>query len=256
MLLEGKKGLILGVANKRSIAWQVAKEADKAGAELVLTYQNDRMKKGLDGLVGELERAPRTLPLDVTDPAQMEEAMASIKEHEGHLDFVVHAVAFARREDLTGEYVDTDFEGFAEAMKISAHSFVALSKAVRPLTEGRDASLVTMTYLGAERAVPGYNVMGVAKAALEASVRYLAVDLGKDGTRVNAISAGPIKTLAASGVGGFSKILDHVKERAPLKRNVEGAEVGKATLFFLSDLSSGVTGEVLYVDSGFHAVGY
>jgi enoyl-[acyl-carrier protein] reductase I len=256
MLLEGKIGVVLGVANKRSIAWAIAKRAVEEGAQLVLTYQNERLKENVVELAKDLTPSPLLLPCDVADEKQVEALFAGIREKHGGLDFLVHALAFARREELDGSFLNTAPEGFRIALEVSAYSLIGLARRAVPLMEGRKGSFITLTYLGSERAVANYNVMGVAKAALESSVRYLAADVGPMGHRVNAISAGPIKTLAASGVAGFSKILDFVKERAPLRRNVDALEVADAAMFFLSDLSRGVTGEVLFVDSGFHAIGF
>ena len=255
MLLKDKTGIILGIANKRSIAWHIAKAADREGARLVLTYQGDRFKAGLEKLSGELQQKPLLLPCDVTDTAQVDSLMDAVGKECGHLDFLVHAIAFAQREDLAGAFHETSPDGWDVSLRISAYSLVHLANKAAPLMEGRNGSFVTMTYLGAERVVPNYNVMGVAKAALEASVRYLASDLGPMGHRVNAISAGPIKTLAASGVSGFSSVLGTVAERSPLRRNIDGGDVGDATVFFLSDLSRGVTGQTMYVDSGYHVMG-
>jgi enoyl-[acyl-carrier protein] reductase I len=256
MLLEGKIGVVLGVANKRSIAWAIAKRAVEEGAQLVLTYQNERLKENVLDLAKDLTPSPLLLPCDVADEKQVDALFAGIREKHGGLDFLVHALAFARREELDGSFLNTTPEGFRIALEVSAYSLVGLARRAVPLMEGRKGSFITLTYLGSERAVANYNVMGVAKAALEASVRYLAADVGPMGHRVNAISAGPIKTLAASGVSGFSKILDVVKEKAPLRRNVDALEVADAAIFFLSELSRGVTGEVLFVDSGFHAIGF
>jgi enoyl-[acyl-carrier protein] reductase I len=256
MLLKGKVGVILGVANKRSIAWAIAKRAVEEGAELVLTYQNDRLKENVVELANDLNPKPLLLPCDVADEKQVDALFSGIREKHAGIDFLVHALAFARREELDGSFINTAPEGFRIALEISAYSLVGLARRAVTLMEGRKGSFLTLTYLGSERAVANYNVMGVAKAALESSVRYLACDVGPMGHRVNAISAGPIKTLAASGVSGFSKILDTVKEKAPLRRNVDALEVADAAMFFLSDLARGVTGEVLFVDSGFHAVGF
>lgn len=254
-LLQGKTGVILGVANKRSIAWAIAKAADEAGARLVLTYQGERLLRSLEPLASELTTEPLLLPCDVTDDAQMDEVFARIGQEWGALDFLVHALAYAPKAALEGRFLDTDDDGWRLALKISAQSFPDLARRAAPLMEGRSGSLLTLSYLGAERVVPHYNVMGVAKAALEASVRYAAADLGPAGHRVNAISAGPIKTLAASGISGFSKMLDVVAERSPMKRNVLASEVGDAALFFLSDLSRAVTGAVLHVDCGYGVMG-
>jgi enoyl-[acyl-carrier protein] reductase I len=256
MLLKGKVGVVLGVANKRSIAWAIARRAVEEGAELVLTYQNERLKENVVGLAEELNPKPLLLPCDVSDEKQIDALFDAIRQKHTGIDFVVHALAFARREELEGQFLNTAAEGFQIALSVSAYSLVAIARRAVPLMEGRKGSFLTLTYLGSERAVASYNVMGVAKAALEASVRYLAADVGPMGHRVNAVSAGPIKTLAASGVSGFSKILDIVKERSPLRRNVDVMEVADASIFFLSDLSRGVTAEVLFVDSGFHAIGF
>ena len=253
MLLEGKRGLILGVANKRSIAWGIARSAAREGARLALTFQGERLERNVRQLAGEL-RDPLILPCDVTQDGELDALAASVRESFGGLDFVVHAVAYALREELDGEFVATSREGFRVACDISAYSLTALASRTAPLmTEG--GSIVTLSYLGGERVVPHYNVMGVAKAALEMSVRYLASDLGPRGIRVNAISAGPIKTLAASGVHGISRMLEYHRTHAPLRRNTEQDEVGDAALFLVSPLSRGVTGEVIHVDGGFHVMG-
>ncbi len=254
-MLQGKKGIVLGVANKRSIAWSIAKSADRAGAELVLTYQTERFQRSLLDLTPELSRPPILLPCDVSQEGQMDALFESVRERWGGLDFLVHCLAYARKEDLDGAFSATPWAGWETALQVSSYSFSALAKRALPLMSGRSGSFLTLSYLGAERVVPHYNIMGVAKAALEASCRYLAADVGPQGHRVNAISAGPIRTLAASGVSGFGTILDIVPERAPLRRNVEPAEVGDAALFFLSDLSRAVTGTVLHVDCGFHIAG-
>lgn len=253
MLLEGKKGLILGVANKRSIAWGIAKAAAREGARLALTYQAERFRESLERLAEPLEGA-LLLETDVAQDEQLDACFARIGETFGTLDFMVHAVAYARKEELEGEYVATSREGFGAALDVSAYSFTAVARRAAALMAPAGGSLLTLSYLGGERVVPGYNVMGVAKAALESSVRYLAADLGPRGIRVNAISAGPIRTLAASGVANFPAMLEAFKDKAPLRRNVELDEVGDAALFFLSRLSRGVTGEILFVDCGFHAL--
>jgi enoyl-[acyl-carrier protein] reductase I len=258
MLLKGRKGVILGVANKRSIAWGIAKAAHDQGAELALTYANDRFKEGVEEL-GHSIHVKHYFPCDVARDEEIAALAASLKHSLGHLDFLVHAVAFAKKEELTGGFVDTSREGYHLAQDISSFSLAALCRALKPLLaprgEGRTSSVLTLTYLGATRVVPNYNVMGVAKAALEASVRYLAADLGPAGIRVNAVSAGPIKTLSAAGVSSFSTLLDTLPERAPLRRNVTQEEVGDASVFLLSEMARGVTGEVLFVDAGFHAMG-
>jgi enoyl-[acyl-carrier protein] reductase I len=253
-LLEGKTGLIMGVANKRSIAWGIANAANQAGARLVLTYQNDRLGENVRELAPQLNN-PILLPCDVASDEQIQVLAARIGEEVGHLDFVVHALAYAPREALEGMYADTSREAFRIALDISAYSLVAVSKALLPLMRSRQASIVTLTYLGSERVVQNYNVMGVAKAALEASVRYLANDLGPHGVRVNAISAGPIKTLASSAVGGISNMIKLHAERAPMRKAVDLDEVGEAALFLLSPMSRGISGDVIYVDGGYHILG-
>jgi enoyl-[acyl-carrier protein] reductase I len=254
MLLQGKTGLILGIANKRSIAWGIAKSVSREGARLAVTYQGERLEENVRELAAELQD-PLILPCDVGKDADLDALAASVKEGLGGLDFVVHAVAYALREELDGEFMQTSREGYRIAQDVSSYSLTALAKRTVPLMEGRGGSIVTLTYLGGERVVPHYNVMGVAKAALEMSVRYLASDLGPKGIRVNAISAGPIKTLAASGVHGISKMLEYHRTHAPLRRNTEQDEVGDAALFLVSPLSRGVTGEVIHVDGGFHVMG-
>jgi enoyl-[acyl-carrier protein] reductase I len=251
--LAGKRGLIMGVANDRSIAWGISKAAQEAGAQLAFTYQGDALEKRVRPLA-ESVGSEIVLPCDVTDEASIERTFAEIKEKWGGLDFVVHAIAFSDKNELDGLYLNTTRDNFLRTMDISVFSFTAVAKAAAPLmNEG--GSLVTLTYYGAERVMPHYNVMGVAKAALEASVRYLAADLGPQNIRVNAISAGPIKTLAASGIGDFRYILKWNELNSPLRRNVTIEDVGRSGLFLLSDLGSGVTGEVLHVDSGYHTVG-
>jgi len=253
--LQGKHGLIVGVANKRSIAWAIAQAASAAGARLAVTYQGERLEENVRELSAALTD-PLIMPCDVTDEAQMDQLFAGIEREFGGLDFVVHGAAYARKEDLTAPFVQTSREGFAMALDISAYSLIALSRRALPLLEKRGGgSILTLTYLGSERVFQNYNVMGVAKAALEACVRYLAADLGPKGIRVNAISAGPIKTLAAAGISGFSSILGIYRERAPLRRTVETAEVADAALFLLSSAGRAVTAEVLMVDGGYHATG-
>jgi enoyl-[acyl-carrier protein] reductase I len=253
MLLENKAGIILGVANKRSIAWATAQACIEAGARLAFTYQNERLKENVEGLTAGMD-AP-LVQCDMTKPEEVETTFAVIKEKFGHLDFVVHSLAFAPREALEGEFVFTTREAFQTALDISAYSLVEVARAAAPLMQ-EGGSIVSMTYYGAEKVVQNYNVMGVAKAALEASTRYLASDLGKQNIRVNAISAGPINTLAARGVGNLSTMLKRHAERAPLRRNVEPREVGNAALFLLSHLSSGITGEVLHVDCGYNIMAF
>jgi enoyl-[acyl-carrier protein] reductase I len=254
MLLEGKHGLVLGVANKRSIAWGIAQAAHREGARLALTYQGERLEKNVRQLAEGL-RDPLILPCDVARDEDLRDVAAKVGGEFGGLDFVVHAVAFALREELDGEFVGTSREGYRVAQDISSYSLTALARETAPLMEERGGSIVTLSYLGGERVVPHYNVMGVAKAALEMSVRYLSADLGPRGIRVNAISAGPIKTLAASGVHGLSKMLEYHRTHAPLRKNTEQEEVGDAALFLLSPLSRGITGEVIHVDGGFHVMG-
>jgi enoyl-[acyl-carrier protein] reductase I len=255
MSLTGKTGLIVGVANKRSIAWAIAQSAASAGARLAITYQGERLEENVRELAATLQD-PLLLPCDVTDDQQIAGVFDAIDKEFGGLDFLVHGAAFARREDLAAPFVETTREGFRLALDISAYSLIALSRAAVPLMERRGGgSILTLTYLGSERVFPNYNVMGVAKAALEASVRYLAADLGPRGIRVNAISAGPIKTIAASGISGFSGILQHYRDRAPLRRTVDTAEVADAAMFLLGPAGRAVTAEVLMVDGGYHATG-
>jgi enoyl-[acyl-carrier protein] reductase I len=251
----GKHGLIVGVANKRSISWAIAQATAARGARLALTYQG-RFEEHVNELSQELGQEPLVLPCDVTSDADIDAVFANIDRDLGGLDFVVHGAAFAMREDLSAPFHQTSREGFRVAMDISAYSFVALARRAAPLLEKRGGgSMLTLTYLGSERVFPHYNVMGVAKAALEATVRYLAADLGPRNIRVNAISAGPIKTLAAAGISGFSGILNVYRERAPLRRNIETSEVGEVAAFLLSDAGKAITGEVLMVDAGFHVTG-
>ncbi|MBN9233305.1 MULTISPECIES: enoyl-ACP reductase FabI [Phyllobacteriaceae] len=252
-LMAGKRGLILGVANNRSIAYGIAKACVDHGAQVALTYQGEAFKKRVEPLAAELG-AHVVGHCDVTDPESLDTVFDNVSKLWGGLDFLVHAIAFSDKEELTGRYVETSRDNFLRTMDISVFSFTTIAKRAEPLmTNG--GSLLTLTYYGAEKVMPHYNVMGVAKAALEASVRYLAVDLGSKGIRVNAISAGPIKTLAASGIGDFRYILKWNEYNAPLKRTVSPEEVGDSGLYFLSDLSRGVTGEVHHVDSGYHVVG-
>jgi enoyl-[acyl-carrier protein] reductase I len=251
--MAGKKGLIMGIANERSLAWGIARTVAAHGAELAVTYQGEVMEKRVRPLAAQLE-ATLVMPADVTDAASLDAVFATIAESWRRLDFVVHAIAYADKEELKGRYLDTSAANFQKSLMISCYSFTDLCRRATPLmTAG--GSLLTLTYVGAERVTPHYNVMGVAKAALEASVRYLAVDLGGDGIRVNAISAGPVKTLAASGIGDFRYILKWNEYNSPLKRNTTLEDVGGAALFVLSDLAAGTTGEILHVDSGYHVVG-
>jgi enoyl-[acyl-carrier protein] reductase I len=253
--LADKVGLVIGVANKRSIAWAIARAAGEAGATLALTFQNERLEENVRDLAASLTD-PLLLPCDVTDDEQIDRVFAAIDERYGRLDFLVHGAAFANPEDLDHPFVQTSREGFRKALDISAYSLVGVSRRALPLMErAGGGSILTLTYLGAERVFPNYNVMGVAKAALEASVRYLASDLGPKNIRVNAISAGPIKTLAAYGISGFSSILQTYRDRAPLRRTVETSEVADAALFLLGPAGRAVTGEVLMVDGGYHVMG-
>lgn len=254
-LLEGKTYVIMGVANKRSIAWGIARSLHAAGARLIFTYQGERLQKNVQELADTLDRDDSLLfPCDVTKDEEIEKAFNSIKEEVGVIHGVAHCIAFAKTEELQGEFVQTSREGYHLAQDISSFSLVAVAKAAKDLmTEG--GSIVTMTYLGGERVVPNYNVMGVAKAALDANVKYLANDLGKYNIRVNSISAGPIRTLAAKGVKGFNAIFKTIEEKAPLRRTVSQEEVGDTALYLFSDLSRGVTGECIHVDAGFNIMG-
>lgn len=252
-LLAGKRGLIMGVANDRSLAWGIAAVAAANGAELAFTYQGEALQKRVVPLA-ESVNAPIVMPCNVADDASMDALFAAIKEKWGSLDFLVHAIAFSKKEELSGKYVNTTRENFLLSLDVSCYSFTSLARRAAEIMPN-GGSLLSLTYVGAERVMPHYNVMGVAKAALEASVRYLAVDLGPKGIRVNAISAGPVKTLAASGIGDFRYILRWNEINAPLKRNVTQLEVGHNALYLLSDLGTGMTGEVLHVDAGYHTVG-
>ena len=252
-MLENRNGIVFGVANKRSIAWACAQSLAGAGARLAFTYQSERLRENVEELAATLGE-PVLAQCDVQKPEEVEETFRTVGERFGRLDFIVHSLAYAPREALEGEYVQTTREAFQTALDISAYSLAVLARAAQPLmTEG--GSIVSMTYYGAEKVVSGYNVMGVAKAALEASTRYLAADLGKHQIRVNTISAGPINTLAARGVGNLSAMLRHHADHAPLKRNVEAREVGNVALFLCSPLSSGITGEVIHVDCGYNIMG-
>jgi enoyl-[acyl-carrier protein] reductase I len=252
-LMAGKRGLIMGIANERSLAWGIAKAVHAQGAELALTYQGEALMKRVVPLAEQLE-APIVLPADVTDDASLDTLFATIAARWGRLDFVVHAIGYTDKEALRGRYLEVGAATFARTMHISVYSFTDLARRAESLMPDGGA-LLTLTYLGAERVTPHYNVMGVAKAALEASVRYLAVDLGGQRIRVNAISAGPVKTLAASGIGDFRYILKWNEYNSPLKRNTTIEDVGGAAVYLLSDLGAGTTGEVLHVDSGYHVVG-
>lgn len=253
-LFKDKRVLVFGIANERSIAWGITQAMKKHGARFAITYAGEALEKRVVPLAEEIG-AELTLPCDVTNDAQVEALFAEVKEKWGGIDVLIHAVAYANREDLAGLYVDTSREGFKTALEISAYSLVLLARHSAPLMQPEGGSIVTLTYYGAEKVVQGYNVMGIAKAALEASVRYLAADLGPQNIRVNAISAGPIKTLAASGIRGFKNILHIVEEKAPLRRNVTQDDVANTALYLCSELGNGVTGEVIYVDSGYNIMG-
>jgi enoyl-[acyl-carrier protein] reductase I len=253
--LSGTVGLVVGVANKRSLAWAIAQAANREGAALALTFQGERLEENVRDLAAALPD-PLVLPCDVTDDAQMDAVVAAIDRKHGRLDFVVHGAAFAEREDLARPFLETSRDGFRKALEVSTYSLIALARRAAPLMDRHGGgSILTLTYLGSERVFTNYNVMGVAKAGLEAAVRYLASELGPRNIRVNAISAGPVKTLAASGIAGFSGILQTYRDRAPLRRTVEGSEVADAAVFLLSSAGRGVTAEVLMVDAGFHAMG-
>jgi enoyl-[acyl-carrier protein] reductase I len=255
-LLSGQTGLIFGVAHKTSIAWAIAQALSNAGMRLAFTYQGERLEKNVRDLAEPLEGA-LILPCDVTDDRQIQSVFETVEGTFGRLDTLVHSVAFANKDDLDGQFVDTSREGYLLSQDISSYSLTAITRQAVPLFEkSGGGSVITLTYLGGERVVQNYNVMGVAKAALEMSVRYLASDLGPKNIRVNAISAGPIKTLAARGISGFSKITEQMMERAPMRRNVSAEEVGDTGLFLASRLSRGITGEVIHVDAGFHIVGF
>ena len=253
-MLQNKFGIVFGVANKRSIAWATAQALNEAGARLAFTYQGDRLKENVEGLTKEAMPDSLLIPCDVTRQEEVDETFKRVGQEFGRLDFVIHSIAYAPREALGGEYLDTTSEAFLTALQISAYSLVQLSKAAAPLmTDG--GSIVCMSYYGAEKVVAGYNVMGVAKAALEASTRYLANDLGPRNIRVNAISAGPIQTLSARGVADFGSMLKHAAEKAPLRRNVQAREVGNTAVFLCSSMASAITGEIIYVDCGYNIMG-
>jgi len=253
-LLEGKKAAIFGVANERSIAWAIAEAFYAEGAELAFTYAGEVLEKRVRPLA-EGVGSKIILPCDVTKDEEVEKVFADLRDAWGGLDIVIHAIAFANKEDLANPYVQTSRAGFHLAMDVSAYSLIALAQRAAPLMAERGGAILTLTYMGSEKVIPNYNVMGVAKAALEASVRYLAHDLGPKGVRVNAISAGPIRTLAAAGISDFKSMLHHVAERAPLKRNIDAEEVSKTAVYLCSDLGSAVTGEVLHVDAGYNIMG-
>jgi len=254
--LAGKRALIFGVASNRSIAWGIAQALHREGAELAFTYQNERLRERVEKFAGQLD-SDIVLPCNVEDDNEIEAVFERLDDYWDSFDIIIHSIAYAPKELLEGDYLDNlTREGFNTAHEISSYSLAAIAKAGRHMMQNRpDASIITLSYLGAVRTFPGYNVMGLAKASLEANVRYLAHNLGPENIRVNAISAGPIKTLAAAGIGGFKKIFEHVETNAPLRRNVTIEEVGNAGAFLSSDLSKGITGEILYVDSGYHIVG-
>jgi enoyl-[acyl-carrier protein] reductase I len=254
-LMSGKNVAIFGIANKRSIAWGIAQALHREGARLALNYQNERMEEPVRKLAAELPGDTFLAPCDVTVPGDIERFFAQLSQKFGPLDGLVHSIAFAKREELGGNFVDTSWEGYQLAQHVSAWSLIGLAKGAAPLMEGRDAGIVCLSYYGAEKVVPNYNVMGVAKAALEASTRYLASDLGPRGVRVNAISAGPIKTVSAMGVADFGSLLETMAQKSPLRRNVDQADVGNTALFLLSSLARGITGQTIYVDAGYSIMG-
>jgi len=252
--LEGRTGLVLGVANKRSIAWACAQSLSRAGMRLAFTYANERLENSVRQLAAEFANSV-VLPCDVTKPEEVDQLFENLRNEFGSLDTVVHAIAFARREELVGNFFETTKDGYMIAHEVSAYSLTAVARRAMVLMEGRKGSIITLTYIGSERVVQNYNVMGIAKAALEASVRYLAHDLGPKGIRVNAISAGPIRTASAAGISGFKDILDNIAEHAPLRRNVTADEVGDTCAFLASDASRGITGATIYVDAGYNIMG-
>ncbi len=256
-LVDGKRALVVGVANKRSIAWAIARRLDAEGARVAITFQGERVEKDVTKLVGELINQPvLVVPMDVQDEAQMDAAVAAAAEQMGGIDILVHAVAFARAEDLGGRFIETSLEGFNLALEISAWSLAALAKRVEPhMKAAGGGAIVTLSYMAAERAVPGYNVMGIAKSTLESIVRYLAWDMGEDNVRVNTLSAGPVRTLAARGIPGFGAMTEMTAKRSPLRREITADEVADAALFLCSPLARAVTGETLHVDAGYHAMG-
>ena len=254
MLLEGKTGVVFGVANKRSLAWAIARRANDEGARICITYQGERLEENARELAEQLHD-PLVLPCDVTKDEDIVAVFARLRDEVGGLDFVVHGVAYALREELEGDYLNTSREGYRIAQDISVYSLTAIARQAAALMEGRNGSIITLSYLGGERVIPGYNIMGIAKAALDMSVKYLAANLGPQGIRVNGISAGPVKTLASAGIGGFSKILEHMRNHAPLRRNIDQSEVADAALFLLSNMSRGITGEIMHVDSGYNIMG-
>ncbi|MCA8941082.1 MAG: enoyl-ACP reductase [Planctomycetes bacterium] len=254
-LMNDKVAVVFGVANKRSIAWGITKALADAGATIALNYQNDRMGDAVRKLAEDLPETPYMAACDVTNDDEVAAYFDGIQREFGRVDALVHSIATAKREELGGEFVDTSWEGYALSQQVSAYSLIALARHARPLMKGHESAVLCLTYYGAEKVVDGYNVMGVAKSALESNTRYLAANLGPDGIRVNALSAGPIKTVSAMGVSGFSSILDSVEQKAPLRRNVTQDDVGQAALFLLSDMARGITGQTIYVDSGYSIIG-
>lgn len=252
--LKGTTGLVFGVANHRSLAWAIAEQLSAAGTRLAFGYQGERLKDSVQKLVDPLPGS-LLVECDVTDDAALEKAFATVGKEFGHLDYLVHSVAFARKEELEGDFRNTSRDGYRTALEISAYSLIPMAKLALPLMEGRAGSIVALTYMASQRVIPNYNVMGSAKAALEHSVRQLAFELGPKGVRVNAISAGAVNTLSARGISGFTGMLGQTRDKAPLGRNITAEEVGKAALFLLSDLSSGITGEILFVDAGYNIMG-
>ena len=253
-MLKGKRGVVFGVANDRSIAWAISQALHEEGAELAFTYAGEILEKRVRPLAEGIG-AKIILPCDVTKDEEIDRVFETLRQEWGTLDILIHAIAFAAKEDLSNPYMQTSRQGFHLALDVSSYSLVALARQAAQLMEGRKGSILTMTYMGSEKVVPNYNVMGVAKAALEASVRYLAYDLGPKGIRVNAISAGPIKTLAAAGIAGFKDMLHYSGERAPLKRNIDADEVARTALYLVSDMASAVTGEIVHVDAGYNIMG-
>jgi enoyl-[acyl-carrier protein] reductase I len=253
--MKGKRALIVGLASKRSIAWGIAQAFAREGAELAFTYQNEKLKPRVERMAAELN-STITFPLDVANDNEIEAVLPSIKRHWDNLNILVHSIGFAPRDQLSGTYVESvTREGFQIAHDISSYSLAALAKATFPIMQDQDSAILTLSYLGAVRSIPNYNVMGLAKASLEANVRFLAADLGQKGIRVNGISAGAIKTLAAAGISDFRKMLSHMEKTSPLRRNVTPDDVGNAAAFLCSDLAAGITGEILYVDGGFNTIG-
>lgn len=253
--LKGKKALVVGVANKRSIAWGIARTLASHGAQLAFTYQGERLKDSVEQLISDLPQKSPLYPCDVTKDDEIRATFENLNRDFGKLHFLVHCVAFAKKEELDGRTVDTSREGFHLAHDVSAYSLIALARAAEPLLEKEGGSIVALTYLGSQKVIPNYNVMGLAKASLESAIRYLASDLGQKNIRVNGVSAGPLNTLAARGISGFTAMLENHRQRAALKRNVEVSEVANAAFFLLSPLASGITGEILYVDCGYHIMG-